>query len=46
MQDIVKRSALEPRAIYCRFASKHDIIVVVVDERHRRKTELLRRASL
>jgi AcrR family transcriptional regulator len=45
MQDIVKQSALSPGAIYCHFASKRDIIVAVVEERHRRETELLRRAS-
>lgn len=45
MQDIVKQSALSPGAIYCHFAGKHDIIVAVVEERHRRETELLRRAS-
>jgi AcrR family transcriptional regulator len=45
MQDIVKQSALSPGAIYCHFAGKHDIIVAVVEERHRREAELLRRAS-
>jgi TetR/AcrR family transcriptional regulator, transcriptional repressor of aconitase len=45
MQHIVKQSALSPGAIYCHFASKHDIIVAVVEERHRRESELLRRAS-
>jgi AcrR family transcriptional regulator len=45
MQDIVKQSALSPGAIYCHFAGKHDIIVAVVEERHRRESELLRRAS-
>jgi len=45
MQDIVKQSAMSPGAIYCHFAGKHDIIVAVVEERHRRETELLRRAS-
>ena len=43
--DIVKQSALSPGAIYCHFAGKHDIIVAVVEERHRREAELLRRAS-
>jgi AcrR family transcriptional regulator len=43
--DIVKQSALSPGAIYCHFAGKHDIIVAVVEERHRRETQLLRRAS-
>jgi TetR/AcrR family transcriptional regulator, transcriptional repressor of aconitase len=45
MQDIVKQSALSPGAIYCHFAGKRDIIVAVVEERHRRESELLRRAS-
>src|SRR5260370_42643543 len=45
MQDIVKQSALSPGAIYCHFAGKNDIIVAVVEERHRRETQLLRRAS-
>jgi AcrR family transcriptional regulator len=45
MQDIVKQSALSPGAIYCHFGGKHDIIVAVVEERHRRETELLQRAS-
>jgi len=44
MQDIVKQSALSPGAIYCHFAGKHDIIVAVVEERHQRESELLRRA--
>jgi AcrR family transcriptional regulator len=43
--DIVKQSALSLGAIYCHFAGKHDIIVAVVEQRHRRETELLRRAS-
>jgi len=38
--DIVKQSALSPGAIYCHFAGKHDIIVAVVEERHRRETQL------
>jgi AcrR family transcriptional regulator len=45
MRDIVKQSALSPGAIYCHFTSKHDIIIAVVEERHRRETELLRQAS-
>jgi TetR/AcrR family transcriptional regulator, transcriptional repressor of aconitase len=44
MQDIVKQSALSPGAIYCHFASKHDIIIALVEERHRREGESLRRA--
>jgi TetR/AcrR family transcriptional regulator, transcriptional repressor of aconitase len=45
MQDIVKQSKLSPGAIYCHFGSKHAIIVAVVEERHRRESELVRRAS-
>jgi TetR/AcrR family transcriptional regulator, transcriptional repressor of aconitase len=45
MQDIVKQSKLSPGAIYCHFASKHAIIVAVVQERHRREGELVHRAS-
>jgi TetR/AcrR family transcriptional regulator, transcriptional repressor of aconitase len=45
MQDIVKQSKLSPGAIYCHFASKHAIIVAVVEERHHRERELVRRAS-
>ena len=45
MQDIVKQSKLSPGAIYCHFDSKHAIIVAVVEERHRRESELVRRAS-
>jgi AcrR family transcriptional regulator len=32
-------------SVYCHFTGKHDIIVAVVEERHRREAELLRRAS-
>jgi len=45
MQDIVKQSNLSPGAIYCHFASKHAIIVAVVEERHHHESELVRRAS-
>jgi TetR/AcrR family transcriptional regulator, transcriptional repressor of aconitase len=45
MQDIVKQSKLSPGAIYCHFASKHAIILAVVEERHHRESELVRRAS-
>ena len=45
MQDVVKQSGLSPGAIYCHFAGKHDIIVAVVEERHRREHALLRRAA-
>ena len=45
MQDIVKQSKLSPGAIYCHFDSKHAIIVAVVEARHRRESELVRRAS-
>jgi AcrR family transcriptional regulator len=45
MQDVVKQSRLSPGAIYCHFAGKHDIIVAVVEERHRRERELLRCAA-
>lgn len=44
MQDIVAQSGLSPGSIYCHFTGKHDIIVAVVDERHRRERELLQRA--
>jgi TetR/AcrR family transcriptional regulator, transcriptional repressor of aconitase len=45
MQDIVKQSKLSPGAIYCHFASKHAIIVAVVEERHQRESQLVNRAS-
>jgi len=45
MHDVVKQSGLSPGAIYCHFAGKHDIIVAVVEERHRREHALLRRAA-
>ena len=45
MQDVVMQSGLSPGAIYCHFAGKHDIIVAVVEERHRREHALLRRAT-
>lgn len=45
MQDVVKQSGLSPGAIYCHFAGKHDIILAVVAERHRRDAERLRRAA-
>jgi TetR/AcrR family transcriptional regulator, transcriptional repressor of aconitase len=45
MQDVVKQSGLSPGAIYCHFAGKHDIILAVVAERHRREADLLRRAA-
>jgi AcrR family transcriptional regulator len=45
MQDVVKQARLSPGAIYCHFAGKHDIIVAVVEERHRRERELLRLAA-
>ena len=44
MQDVVKQSGLSPGSIYCHFASKQDIIVAVVDERHKRERALLQRA--
>ena len=44
MQDIVTQSGLSPGSIYCHFAGKHDIIVAVVEERHRREDELVQRA--
>jgi AcrR family transcriptional regulator len=45
MQDVVKQSGLSAGAIYCHFAGKNDIILAVVEERHRRESELLRRAA-
>jgi AcrR family transcriptional regulator len=45
MQDIVKQAKLSPGAIYCHFASKHAIIVAVVEERHHQERALVRRAS-
>jgi AcrR family transcriptional regulator len=44
MQDVVKQSGLSPGSIYCHFAGKKDIIVAVVEERHRRERALLQRA--
>ena len=44
MQDVVEQSGLSPGSIYCHFAGKHDIIVAVVEERHRRERALLQRA--
>jgi AcrR family transcriptional regulator len=45
IQDVVKQSGLSAGAIYCHFAGKDDIILAVVEERHRRESELLRRAA-
>src|SRR5215471_6708681 len=44
MQDVVAQSGLSPGSIYCHFAGKQDIIVAVVEERHRRERALLQRA--
>jgi TetR/AcrR family transcriptional regulator, transcriptional repressor of aconitase len=44
MQDVVKQSGLSPGSIYCHFVGKQDIIVAVVEERHRRERALLQRA--
>jgi len=44
MQDVVERSGLSPGSIYCHFSGKRDIIVAVVEERHRRERALLQRA--
>jgi TetR/AcrR family transcriptional regulator, transcriptional repressor of aconitase len=44
MQDVVEQSGLSPGSIYCHFASKQDIIVAVVEERHRRERASLQRA--
>jgi AcrR family transcriptional regulator len=44
MQDVVEQSGLSPGSIYCHFAGKQDIIVAVVEERHRRERALLQRA--
>jgi TetR/AcrR family transcriptional regulator, transcriptional repressor of aconitase len=44
MQDVVELSGLSPGSIYCHFAGKQDIIVAVVEERHRRERALLQRA--
>jgi AcrR family transcriptional regulator len=41
MQDVVEQSGLSPGSIYCHFAGKQDIIVAVVEERHRRERALL-----
>jgi AcrR family transcriptional regulator len=37
----VEQSGLSPGSIYCHFAGKQDIIVAVVEERHRRERALL-----
>jgi TetR/AcrR family transcriptional regulator, transcriptional repressor of aconitase len=44
MQDVVEQSGLSPGSIYCHFAGKRDIIIAVVEERHRRERALLQRA--
>jgi len=44
MQDVVENSGLSPGSIYCHFSGKQDIIVAVVEERHRRERALLQRA--
>jgi TetR/AcrR family transcriptional regulator, transcriptional repressor of aconitase len=44
MQDVVEQSGLSPGSIYCHFAGKQDIIVAVVEERHRRERASLQRA--
>ena len=44
MQDVVEHSGLSPGSIYCHFSGKQDIIVAVVEERHRRERALLQRA--
>ena len=44
MQDVVEHSGLSPGSIYCHFSGKRDIIVAVVEERHRRERALLQRA--
>lgn len=44
MQDVVEQSGLSPGSIYCHFSGKRDIIVAVVEERHRRERALLQRA--
>jgi TetR/AcrR family transcriptional regulator, transcriptional repressor of aconitase len=44
MRDVVEQSGLSPGSIYCHFAGKRDIIVAVVEERHRRERALLQRA--
>jgi TetR/AcrR family transcriptional regulator, transcriptional repressor of aconitase len=44
MQDVVDRAGLSPGSIYSHFAGKRDIIVAVVEERHRNERDLLRRA--
>lgn len=44
MQDVVRQAGLSPGSIYCHFASKHDIIVAVVEERHKRESALIERA--
>src|SRR5215468_11850482 len=44
MQEVVEQSGLSPGSIYCHFSGKQDIIVAVVEERHRRERALLQRA--
>jgi len=44
MQDVVEQSGLSAGSIYCHFAGKQDIIIAVVEERHRRERALLQRA--
>jgi TetR/AcrR family transcriptional regulator, transcriptional repressor of aconitase len=44
MQDVVEHSGLSPGSIYCHFSGKQDIIVALVEERHRRERALLQRA--
>jgi AcrR family transcriptional regulator len=44
MQDVVEQSGLSPGSIYSHFTGKRDIIVAVVEERHRRERALLQRA--
>jgi TetR/AcrR family transcriptional regulator, transcriptional repressor of aconitase len=44
MQDVVKQSGLSPGSIYCHFASKQQIIIAVVKERHQRERVLLQQA--
>jgi AcrR family transcriptional regulator len=44
MQDVVEHSGLSPGSIYCHFSGKQDIIVALVEERHRHEQALLQRA--
>jgi len=44
MQDVVEQSGLSAGSIYCHYAGKQDIIIAVVEERHRRERALLQRA--